>query len=154
MSFWRGIQWSEDETEGASSAYRAEMPLKFQSHWRLIITWLKARLGQVSGLALPRCFEGFCTLGHGMSLNKCPVRVLILLMTMLTDTQLIRGTWHYSEFMWLPFWLAVLDRASERLVEWGKIKEMSVPAVRNNRYDSYIQNYIEVSRCYSASQMK
>lgn len=110
------------------------MPLKFQSQWRLIITWLKARLGQVSGLALPRCFEGFCTLGHGMSLNKCPLRALVLLMTMLTDTQLIRGTWHYSECMWLPFWLVVFDRASERLGKWGKIKEMSVPTVRNNRY--------------------
>lgn len=46
------------------------MPLKFQSHSRLINTWLKARLGQVSGLALPRRFEGFHTLGHGVSLNK------------------------------------------------------------------------------------
>lgn len=46
------------------------MPLKFQSHWRLINTWLKARLGQVWGLALPLGFEGFHTLGHGVSLNK------------------------------------------------------------------------------------
>lgn len=49
---------------------QVKMPLKSQSHWRLINTWLKARLGQVSGLALPQCFEGLHTLAHVVSLNK------------------------------------------------------------------------------------
>lgn len=70
MSFCRGIQPREDEREAASSALWAEMPLKFQSHSRLINTWLKARLGPVSGLALPQCFEGFHTVGHEVSLRK------------------------------------------------------------------------------------
>lgn len=78
LSFCRAIQLSEDEREGASSASWAEMPLKFQSHWRLINTWLKARLGlRVGTSSLFLKVFPLWAMAHAIGLHG----TLILLMT-------------------------------------------------------------------------
>lgn len=56
-----------------------------QSHWRLINTWLKARWRLDWGLAHPQCFEGFHTLGHGVSSRRS---------SLIISPAVSYGSWH------------------------------------------------------------
>lgn len=92
LSFQRKILWCDEKRwEGRRLLSCIPLlPLKIQSHWRLVKTWLRARLGHVSALHRWHfsqfCFEGFHTFGPARLVSPTsPTLTWGVLMTMLSD---------------------------------------------------------------------